>query len=182
MTLQLQLSDNTYPKEETGRGGLTGAALPCIWTSKTKELMELFQTPLLEGCLSLNRVNDRFSGTESHPAEKETRNKTVQRMISAAVCSLGWAIPQVSGGGRVTEWSTRDGWALPGIPGGIWCWTWHREARGAWQQGRLQAGRRAAGLHRTGSWSQPCPVSEIITGDHCSSSMALMNLSICTGW
>lgn len=53
MTLQFQLSDNTYPKEETGRGGLTGTALPCIWTNKAKELMKLFQSPLLEGCLSL---------------------------------------------------------------------------------------------------------------------------------
>lgn len=38
MTLQLQLSDGTYPKEETGRRGLTGTALSCTWTSKTKEL------------------------------------------------------------------------------------------------------------------------------------------------
>lgn len=71
MSLQLQLSDNTYPKEGVGRGGLTGTALSCIWTSKTKELLELFQTPVPEGCFSLNRINGRCSGTESHPDEKK---------------------------------------------------------------------------------------------------------------
>lgn len=75
MTLHLQLRDNTYPKEETGRGGLTGTALPYIWTSKTKELMELSQTPLPEGCLSLNRMNGRCSGTESHADEKKWGTK-----------------------------------------------------------------------------------------------------------
>lgn len=149
MTLQLQLSDKTYPKEETGRGGLTGTALPCIWTSKTKELMELFQTPLLEGWPSLKRTNGRCSGTESHPAEKEMRNKTVQRMISAAMCPLGWAIPsgfwwRPSHGAKHSGWlsSDRDSWRDlmlnlgTGKPG----------ERGS--MGKLWAGMRAAGLHR----------------------------------
>lgn len=58
----------------------------------------------------------------------------------------------------------------------------HRETRRVWQQGKVpgwEEGCRSA--QGTGSWSQPCLVSDIKTGDQCSSSMAFMNLSISTG-
>lgn len=55
--LQLLPSDNAYPKEQRGRDACTGRAWPRSWAGKTIELVELFQTPFLEGCISLNGIN-----------------------------------------------------------------------------------------------------------------------------
>lgn len=149
MTLQLQLSDNTYPTEETGRGGLTSTALPCIWPNKTKELMKLFQSPLLEGCLSLNRINGRCSGTESHPDEKNREQNSAKDDLSCSVLS------GVSNSFRFlvedSSWCKAFGMAefLTGILCGVWCCSLDTEKPGeCGSRGRLWAGRKAAGLHR----------------------------------
>lgn len=68
--LQLLPSENAYPKEQRGRDACTGKAWPRSWAGKTKELMELFQTPLLEGCLSLNGINGGVQALKAMQMEK----------------------------------------------------------------------------------------------------------------
>lgn len=80
--LQLLSSDNTCPKEQTGRDEPTGQASPCSWAGKTKEL---FPTPLLEGCISLNRINGGCSGTESHADEKNKEQNGAKGACSRSV-------------------------------------------------------------------------------------------------
>lgn len=88
MTLQLQLSDNTYPKEEIGRGGLTGTALPRIWTSKPKSSWSFSKLPSRKVAFPLTEY---MAGVQAQKATqiKRVRDKRVQRLISAAACSLG---------------------------------------------------------------------------------------------
>lgn len=149
MTLQLLLSDNTYPKEETGRDELTGAALPCIWTSKAKELRELFQTPLLERCLSLNRINRGCSAQKATQMQKNKEQNSAKDVLSCPVLS------GVSNSFRFLvedfSWCEALGMAklLTGILIGVWCCNLDTKKPG--EHGgrqRLQAGREAAGLHR----------------------------------
>lgn len=111
------------------------------------------------------------------PRWEKTRNKTVQRRISAGECSLGWAIPQVSSRGLLTVQSTRNGWISDrDSEQGLLLQPGHRKTRWAWQQGEALAGRKAQGPGRNSA------LSEKITGDQCNSSVVFMNLSISAGW
>lgn len=96
--------------------------------------MELFQTPLSEGCFSLNRIHGRCSGTESHPDKKSEGQKGAKADLSCSVLSgvsnsfrfLAEALSQCEAVGMAELWQ--------GFLAGSDAEPGHRETRWAWQQ------------------------------------------------
>lgn len=177
MMLQLLSSDNTYPKEQTGRDEPTGGASPCSWAGKTRELAEVFQTPLLEGCISLNRTNGGCSGTESHADEKSKEQTSAKDAFS---CSVFFGASN-SFRFLVRDFSRFEALGMAESPSaflsGAQCCSLsrHKESRRAWRQGEgLGKGwSLQVCTQGTVSWSQYCFVSELITSDQCNGSTGL---------
>lgn len=109
----------------------------------------LFQTPLLEGCISLNRINDGCSGTESHADEKKEQN-SAKDAFQPRCAFWGKQFLQVSSAGLVVVWSTLDGWASVSVSQrGLTLHpfsTQRNQASAAAGRGTGH-GRKAAGLH-----------------------------------
>lgn len=135
-----------------------------------------FQTLLLEGCISLNRINGGCSGTESHADEKNQGTKQRKGCFQLQRVFWGEQFLQVSSAGLLMVWSTWDGW-VSALLSRVWCCnlSWHKESRRVQWQGEAPGtgGRLQVCTGRTVSWSQYWFVSEIITSDQCNSSTGL---------
>lgn len=147
----------------------------CNWVGKIKELRELFQTLLLEGCIALNRINGGCSGTERYTDGKNKQTKTkgtkqhrgCSQLQRNSFRFLVQDFPQFEALGMAMSLSV--------FLSGVWCCnlSWPKEPRQVQQQ---QQQGEAPGMGRrlhTVSWCQYWFISEIITGDQRNSSTGL---------